>query len=421
MNTRPNRPGSVLYFYHLLFFALLIALSLAFFAMVRNNSFWHISDYLYLNQALKIKQAWRAIFEPAPSNIFQPLVNSVFFLEYHFFGAQASHFYLFNIFVHAVNSLLVYFIVFTLLKDRTIAVLSSLLFIFAVGNYGKAVMVASGISDLLITLLTLATLLFYFKNELEKGGKLLSFWFLGALLLFLLSLLTKATSFSILGCLLAFNIFFRAEIKKSVFHLNFLVITIFALIVLIAKHSVFTDIPGRADMIFFTPRFFMNFGSYLVRMVFPIHSSRLVEGAGPVVQFIYNLATEIRIVTFLCILSYSIFGFIFGNRTIRFFIAWTYITVLPFCFFKFPDDWLNLQYLYLVSVGFCMILASGTVLASRLLYERPIRRLVPYVIPLVFILLSHFIASNLDKNYEQLAASPRIEAAREAFLEQARE
>lgn len=421
MNTRRQWPKDTLLLNNSLFFLLLIFLSLIFFAMVRDNAFWHQSDYLYLNQALEIESNWRAIFDAAPFGIFQPLVNSVFFVEYHLFGLNASYYYLFNIFFHALNSFLVYVIVFTLLRDRTIAVLSSLLFVFAVGNYGKAVMVASGISDLLITLLTLLTLLFYFKNELEKGGRMWSFWFVGSMLFFGLSLLSKATSFSILGCMLAFNILFRSEIRKPVFHRNFLIVTIFALAVLVAKHSYFMDIPGRYDMIFISPRFFRNFGSYLVRMVFPIHGSRLVTHAGPFVQFFYDLATEIRILTFLCILSYSIFGFIFGNRTIRFFIAWTYITVLPFCFFKFPDDWLNIRYLYLVSVGFVMLLASGTVLAARLLYQRPWRRFVPYVIPLVFILLSHFITSNLDKNYERNAATERIQQMHNAFVERARE
>lgn len=421
MTARHGWPKKVLVLNNFLFFFLLICLSLVFFAMVRNNSFWHPGDYLYLRQALKIEHDWRAIFNASPYGIFQPIVNGVFFMEYHFFGLNTANYYLFNIFLHAVNSFLVYLIVLTLLRDRTIAVLSSLLFVFAVGNYGKAVMVASGVSDLLITLLTLLTLLFYFKNELEKGGKLLSFWFLGSILFFGLSLLTKATSFSILGCMLAFNIFFRSETRKLIIHRNFLVVTIFALAVVIAKHSVFMDIPGRHDMVFFSPRFFRNFGSYLVRMVFPVHGSRLVSHAGPVVQFIYNLATEIRILTFLCILSYSIFGFIFGNRTIRFFIAWTYITVLPFCFFKFPDDWLNIRYLYLVSVGYVMLLASGTVLAARLLYQRPWRRLVPYLIPLLFILMSHFITSNLDKNYERNAADSRIQEMRKTFMERAQE
>jgi hypothetical protein len=142
-------------------------------------------------------------------------------------------------------------------------------------------------------------------------------------------------------------------------------------------------------------------------MVFPIHSTNLVTDSGSLVRFVYKLATEIRVITFLCILSYSIFGFLFANRTIRFFIAWTYITVTPFCFFNFPKDWLNLQYLYLVSVGFIMILSSGTVLAARLLYQRRWRRFIPYAMPFFFVFLSQFIIHHLDKNYERFAAAPQ--------------
>ncbi|MFH1754615.1 MAG: hypothetical protein ABIA59_02830, partial [Candidatus Latescibacterota bacterium] len=295
---------------------------------------------------------------------------------------------------------------------------SSLLFVFAVGNYGKAVMVVAGISDLLITMLTLVTLLLYLKNELDRGGKLLSPWFFGALLFFLLGLLTKTTSFSVLGCMLAFNLFFREKTQKRVLHRNFVVIGVFAFIVLVAKLTFLPNLPSKADFIFIDYYFFKHFGSYLIRMVFPIHYSNTVTAAGPVVRFIYTLATEIRVFTFLCILSYSIFGFFFGNRVIRFFIVWTYITVTPFCFFKFPSDWLNIRHLYLVSVGFSMLLASGTVLAARLLSHRPWRRFLPYLVPLLFVLLSHMITFNLDKNYESIAKSPAITAMKSAFLEE---
>ncbi len=81
----------------------------------------------------------------------------------------------------------------------------------------------------------------------------------------------------------------------------------------------------------------------------------------------------------------------------------------PFCFFDFPRDWLNIQYLYLVSVGFIMILSSGTVLASRLLYQRRWRRFIPYALPLFFVFLSQFIIFHLDKNYERLAAAPQTQ------------
>ncbi len=408
--------GRLLFRNHILLFGLLFALSLAFFSLVRDNTFWHPIDYAYLDQAMDIEESWGQIFISKPPQPFQPLVKFVFFLEWSLFGLIASKYYLFNIFIHSINAFLVYFLVFTLLKDRLIALLSAVLFACAVGNWGKAVMVASGISDLLITMLTLLTLLFYFKNELQKGGRMASVWFLGALIFFVLSLLTKLTSFSILGCMLAFHFFFRAETKKPVINKTFLTVAVVAVLALIAKQVFLPDVSWREDMLHDVPRIIRNFASYLVRMVFPIQTSALVSDSGPLVRFIYKLATQIRLITFLCIVSYSIFGFIFGNRTIRFFITWTYVTLTPFCFFAFPIDWLNIRHLYLVSVGYVMILASGTVLASRLLYQRAWRRFLPYSLPLFFIILSQFILFRLDKNYERLAGTTSIRHLRENVL-----
>jgi|GEM_PF-5024719 len=315
MGARPDKSKNFAPLNNFLFLLVLFLLSLIFFSLVRNNSFWHSGDYSLLNNAIRTEGHWRNVFETSPFQTFQPFVNFIFHLEYDWFGTNAWLYYLFNICVHSLNAFLVYFIVLTLLRDRAIAVLSSLLFVFAVGNYGKAVMVVSGISDLIITLLTLLSLLFYFKNELEKGGKLLSPWFFAAILFFFLGLLTKATSFSVLGCMLVFNALYRPETKKPVLHTNFLVITVFALAVLIIKLSFLPHAVESSTMVFFDRMFFKNFGSYLVRMVFPIHGSRLVLHAGPVVRFIYDFATTIRIVTFLCILSYSIFGFYFRQQS----------------------------------------------------------------------------------------------------------
>jgi len=401
---------------NLLFFLLLFVLGFLFFALVRNNSFWHPGDFQYLTQALRIEGSWRELLAQAPHDTFQPLVNLIFFVEFKLFGLNAWHFYLFNIFVHSLNAFLVYILVRTLLRDNAIAVLSGLLFVFAVGNYGKAVMVVSGISDLVITTLTLLTMIYYVRNERDERGELWTANYVLCLTFFFLSLMSKATSFSILGCMFAYNLFVREQKGRRVFEKNVLIIAAFALIVLVVKLSILRSIPGSSDLAVLSWSLPRNFASYLVRMVFPIQLSSLVTDSGPVVKFVYRVATQIRVVTFLCIVSYSVFGFIFGNRVIRFFIAWTYITVAPFCFFRFPVDWLNIRYLYLVSVGFTMILASGTVLAARLLYQKAWRRHLPYAVPLFFVLLSQFVVIRLDHNYERKANSPELTAVRSAFM-----
>jgi hypothetical protein len=397
---------------NLLFFAVLLALGFIFFATVRNNTFWHPGDYQYLLHSLQMAESWRAVFAQDPHDTFQPLINLIFYGEFAAFGLNPTYYYAFNVVVHSLNAFLVYVLVMTLLRARNIAVLSGLLFVFAVGNYGKAVMVVSGISDLVITALTLLTMIYYVRNELAERGRMWSGNFILCLLFFILVLLSKATSFSILGCMLAFNLFFRDQTGRRLFDNNFLIIAAVALVVLIVKLAVLRSLPGASDFTLFSWSLPRNFASYLVRMVFPIHYSNLVTDAGGVVQAIYRFASQIRFLIFLCIVSYSIFGFIFGNKVIRFFIAWTYITVAPFCLFRFPSDWLNIRYLYLVSVGFSMLLASGTVLAARLLYERAWRRRLPYLIPAFFVLLSAFVVHRLDDNYEAHANNPRLDSAR---------
>jgi hypothetical protein len=399
------------------FFVLLNLIGFSFFSLVLDNSYWHADDYNYMLQAIRIGEHWHEVFSTRLHETFQPLPNLIFFLEFEAFGIDPRAYYLFNIFVHSINAFLVYLLVRTMLKERTIAVLSGLLFEFAVGNFGKSVMTVSGISDLVITTLTLTTMIYYIKNELEEGGALWKRNFILCLFFFTLSLLSKTTSFSLLGLMLAFNLFYREATGRRVLDRNFVMFAGFALAVLGIKLIVQGEIPGASDIDLNLLSLARNYPAYLVRMVFPIHDSTLVSQAGPVVRFIYEFATAIRAIIFLCILSYSVFGFLFGNRVIRFFIAWTYIVVTPFCFFRFPADWLDIRFLYLASVSFQMIVASGTVLAARLLYQRPWRRRLPYLIPIVFVAISYFVVLQLDHNYERKAASPSLDRVKAQFYE----
>lgn len=409
--TRPSRRQDVV------FYVLLNLVGLLFFSLVRNNSFWHGDDWEYLIQALRIEGDWREIFSARLHQTFQPLPNLIFFLEFQAFQLDAERYYLFNVLVHSANAFLVYTLVRTLLRDRAIAVLSGLLFECAVGNYGKSVMTVSGVSDLVITAMTLLTMMFYIRNEIHDRGTIGTRNFILCMVFFTLSLLSKTTSFSVIGLMFAFNLLYRQQTGRKLLDANFVAFAGFALVVLVVKFVVQGAVPGSQDLEIFSWSVFKNYPAYLVRMVFPIHASPLVSDAGWLVRSIYEFATAIRVVIFLCIVSYSVFGFIFGNRVIRFFIAWTYIMVTPFCFFRFPSDWLDIRFLYLVSVGFHMILASGTVLAARLLYQKPWRRRVPYIIPAFFIGLSYFVLTQLDTNYERKAAAPNLNFVKARFYE----
>jgi hypothetical protein len=395
---------------NLLILCAFLGISYLFFHLALDNNFWHGDDFTYLTHNLRTAEHRVAVFDNKEPYKFQPLVYGVSYLIFKSFGFEPRGYFLFNMLLHGLNSFLVYLLVQTLLKQRTVALLSGLLFAFTVGNYGKAVMIMSGLEDLIITSLTLCTMIFYFENELGGGGRVRSPWFILALLFFMASMLTRSTSFSILGAFLAFSYFFRRDTGRRVISSNFIVLLGIAAAALIIKTQVFqyspvfyTENPGPVKIVLFAVK---NVISYLVRMIFPIHASHLVAEAGPAVRFVYGFATEIRIVIALIVISYSFFGFIFGNHAIRFFIAWTYIMVIPFAFFQFPKDWLNMRHLYLVSIGFVMVISAGAVYCSRLIAHRTWRRLVPFVVPLFFILLARFIVTQLDNSYELKAASP---------------
>jgi hypothetical protein len=115
-------------------------------------------------------------------------------------------------------------------------------------------------------------------------------------------------------------------------------------------------------------------------------------------------------------LSFSLFGFVFGSRALRFYIAWMYIMVVPFAFLRYPADWLNLRFLYLVSVGFCVVLTTGTLYAFKLLSHRRGRRWTPFAIPAAYVVLTMVLVRALDLKNEQLARSPDI-AERRAQIE----
>lgn len=406
---------------NLFYLAVFLILSCLFFWISIDNGFWNSYDYVSLENSLLMKEDLSNAFNSQDPFKFQPLVYSIHYLLFKYFFFDARGYFIFNILLHGFNSLLVFLLVKTILRDRTVAFFSGLLFVFTVGSYGKSIIIASGLEDLVITSLTLLTMVFYFKNELDGGGKVASIKYLFTLIFFIASIFTRSTSFSILGAFLAFNLFFRSETGRPAFHAGFIILLCIAVASLVIKTAVlhyspplYTSNPGVPRFIYYA---FKNVINYLVRMIFPIHTSNLVTESGPVVRFIYRFATEIRILIALTVLSFSFFGFVFGNRAIRFFIAWTYIMVIPFAFFQFPNDWLNIRHLYLVSVGFVTVISAGAVFCSRLISSHRWRRFVPFVVPLAFILLSRFIVVQLDRSYEIKASAAATEEYRKALVE----
>lgn len=393
---------------HRILVPVLVALGLALaiaaiFAPVLDTGFWSPEDLRDLSVAAAAHSSGKLPLAFQPSVAGGYPTNPIFGLEFHLFGLNARPYFVTNLFVHWFNSLLAYLLINVLLHDRRSAGLAAALFALGVGSYGKNLMVATGISSLAYASTVLLGTLLYVLNEKRNAGRPFGFYALGFYALFAGSLFMHGGTFSLLACFAFYNLFFRVERGRRVLHWNLLV----CLALVVVAYTVrFVSGDARAAGSVDAGAFLRNVPGYLTLMVFPLHQSQLLDTATPFVRAVYAVAPVIRIFVGLSILSYSLFGFVFGSRALRFYIAWMYIMIVPFAFLRYPADWLNLRFLYLVSVGFCVLMTTGTLYVFKLLSHHRVRRWLPFAIPAAYIVLTAALIHVLDLKNEQLAGSP---------------
>lgn len=391
----------------LVFLGLAVAVA-ALFTQVLDTGFWSPEDLQELDRTAKAVVAGDLLrFRPSLAGGYP--TNPIFGLEFHFFRLNPRPYFAVNMLVHLLNSFLAYALIHQLLHDRRSAFLAAALFALSVGSYGKNLMIASGVSSLVYATTVLLGTLLYVLNEKRNDGRPFGIYALGFYALFLGSLFMRGGTFSLLASFTFFNIFFAVERRRPVLHVNLSVclgLALGATLVLLWSGGRATPVPVDAGA------FLRNLPGYLILMVFPLHQSELLSTAPAVVRAVYAVAPFIRILVGLTILSYSLFGFVFGSRALRYYIAWTYLMVVPFAFFRYTADWLNIRFLYLVSVGFCVLLTTGTLYGYKLLHHRRGRRLLPFAIPVFYVLLSAALVNQLDRKNEQLAQSPETVAKR---------
>jgi len=402
----------------------ILAVSFGFYALALDNSFWHPEDFEVLEAAQELAREPSRLLHPEVTSRFQPLPLALFMMEYRAFGLEPAGWYATNLVIHALNAWLVFWLVSAFGIDRRVGILSGLLFAVGVGSYGKAVLFIAGAENLLTTTLYLLILNLYIRNDLYGQGKVLSVRYALVLLLCLGVSFARPTAFSLLLNLIAYKVFFAGERgrERKVFDAQLTILVVGALVFWFVRNQLglveFDWNAAGGNPWEFAYTFVQNMINYLVHMFFPVHVSRLIETGNPFVQAIAAAAPVIRVLLAWGVISYGVFGFVFGNRPIRFFLAWTLISVLPYCVVQFPQDWLNIRYLYQVSIGFVFVLAAGTVYSTDLLHRTRWQRWLPFIFPLLFILMSAYVTRKLDTKYEIDAASEVNRARMEQLREQ---
>lgn len=249
----------------------LVIIALIVYLPALNGGFvWDDDDYIKNNTLIHTINL-KEIFTHYVMGNYHPLTVLVYAFEYHFFGVAEKGYHAINMMLHCLNTILVFYVIFRLSEKTVVAFVAAIL--FAVHPiHVESVAWASELKDLLYTFFFLASYIFYLKYLKENQKKFIVY----SVLLFLLSLLSKAMAASLPVALLLTDYFKGGKITTKTF-INkapyFALAIIFGVVAVFAqKSSGATDIavfPFPQRIIFACYGFF----TYLFNLVLPMQFS----------------------------------------------------------------------------------------------------------------------------------------------------
>lgn len=391
-------------------FLLILAVVFAAFGGMTTTPLWDNLDAQILCDAHRLAADPSPMFGHIGFYFSQPLLQLAFLAEHHLFGTDIRGYLAVNLVLHAANAFLVYMLVNMLFPKKQMAVLAALMFALSVGSYGRVFTTVYQLEALMVAGLHLLVLYLFIRNDFRHESRLMSPLFVLGLVMFLATSMTKSASFSLIGCLIAYKAFFYQRRRRAILSPDILVFVAAGILFYLGQYrwgseqnTIFGGFSGQLHYSLLSVK---NVFRYLNLMFFPLQYSPLLETSPRWIEWLYTARTLIRTFLALSIISYSFFGFVFGSRAIRFFIAWTYITLLPFTSHTDAGQWLNLSHLYLTSLGLCVILAAGANGCSALLERSGWKRLLPYAVPLAFVAMSIGVSQKLDAKNKAYARDP---------------
>lgn len=375
---------------------------------------WSPVDFQTIDEARLLGVDPAVLARHVGSLFSQPLLQLAFMAEYRLFGIDPAGYMAVNVSLHGLNAFVLYLLVNMLFHRSGMAIPAAVLFAMSVGHYGKALLSIAGLEALLLGFLYLLIVFSLIRADFKHGGRMTSPWYLLGLVLVGLAGLTKPALFSILLALIAFKFFFyRERGGRAIFPRSLLLLVVVGFLFAAAKEMWGYRNPGPDEPVGFLRSVWLSFKTtfrYLNLLVFPMQDSKMLESSHPLVRFFYDWRLPIRTLVSLGIVSFSFFGIIFGSRPLRFFIAWTVITVVPFAVTNSAGHWLNLQYLYMAAAGFCVIIAAGATGCSGLLAAHRWKRLTPWIAPMLLVIMAQTLNVWLCEKNRRQGESPAVRA-----------
>ena len=364
--------------------------------------YWNTLDHHFVNfddTSLVVKNRYikslsienlKAIFTPGVVGAYQPLRTLSYAFDYHFWKLHPTGYHLTNILCHAVNTLLVFLIISRLSKHLLLAFVAALL--FAVHPiHVEAVAWVSGRRDVLASVFALLSFFCFLwvlppLQENDSSNIKRSGWVQGMLygfscVLFVAGLLTKPSVVILPLLFVVYDLCFVEhplfrQWRRSLLYLPFFVaaflITRLFLTVARALGVVETQFHATTPVIRG-----MTMLRVLAEYVFMLFIPRRLSATYGVRVSTSLLEPSVLIAVILLVIVVLLMFLAWKQSKLAFFgIAWFFVSLLPVSNI-IPIAIIKAdRYLYLPSVGFCLVLAWLIVRGETLLARATKTRLI---------------------------------------------
>ena len=306
---------------------------------------------------------------------YRPLYTLTLFLNYHFFKLNVYGWRIFNIFLHGLNTILIYFLIRYIFKNKTISSITAL--IFAVHPiHTEAINCVVYRTELLACLFFMGSFFLYLKSiRIGKGFYLLS------LFIFILALSSKETAACLPLIIVLYIYFFSQQKERKKLLVSvlpfFLIVLIWIVIArgfelpgkFVGKHELYYGSPFGSKLHL---RILFYAGTSILRYIWicflPINLVLIyphqIKGYTPTPMEIFSFLILIAILT--AALKMRKF-----SKEASFSIFYFFICLLPVSQIIPLSVIYGERWLYIPSVGFCLLAA---ILLKRLFFDKNLKK-----------------------------------------------
>ena len=362
----------------LLFIIIIVLFGSLIYANSLNNSFvWDDKGHIEQNSFIK---DWRNISKLFSKEYFdltregfalswRPLTTLSYFINYSLWGLSPFGYHLSNLLIHLFNAMLIYLIAYLLFQNRRISFLSGLFFISHPINT-ETVCVISYNENLLACLFVLLAFYLYVKiKKNKKSKKTIGFLWFASNLSYLLALFSKevAIAFPLIIILYDYCFVFEKNNTKKITekvtlsYASYIVVTLFYLGI---RFFLLQDIQNVFFPAIFREKFLyvgflkiiVSLIDFLELLIFPINLCAI-----PIMRTPESLFESLSLISLGGVIFIGIFSFLIYRYSKKIFwsLSWVLLNLLPILTIIPFYHLFNERYLYIPSVGFCILLAIG--------------------------------------------------------------